>query len=154
MNYSLPMSKVLFPRNVKKGLFNMNMNIGPLSVSLVQVFILMIGLGAGLGTFQLVPKSVGKTAGIVIAIPIVLLFLVIAFFKVSEMGLLEFLTKVARNNFFDSNKKYQTQYMRVTDPHAILLSRVHGGEKKEKIETKELILDEKELAKIKEGGLL
>ncbi len=92
--------------------------------------------------------------GIIFAVPVVLLFVFIAFFQISEMGLTAFLAKLARNYFFDSNIKYQTQYTRVTKPHDILLRRSHTSEKEEKIEAKTLIIDEQELEKIKNGGLL
>lgn len=116
----------------------------------------MVGLGAALGTFQLVSNgSAGnRTAWLIAAIPVLLIFVVIAFFKISEMGLLEFLTKMARNYFFDSNTKYQTQYARITDPHDILLQRVRTSEKTEKIETKKLLMNEQELENIRKGGLL
>ena len=134
----------------------MNMAIGPLTVSLVQVFLLMVGLGAALGTFQLVSNgSAGnKTAGLIVAIPVLLVFVIIAFFKISEMGLLEFVTKMVRNYFFDSNQKFQTQYTRITDPQSVLLERVRTSEKTEKIETKKLLMDEQELENIRKGGLL
>jgi hypothetical protein len=67
------------------------------------------------------------------------------------MGLLEFLTKMVRNYFFDSNKKYQTQYTRITDPQSVLLQRVRTSEKTEKIETKKLLMNEEELAHIRKG---
>ncbi len=133
----------------------MNMNLGPISISLVQVFLLMVGLGAGLGIFQMASGGgKNKTMGIIFAVPVVLLFVFIAFFQISEMGLTAFLAKLARNYFFDSNIKYQTQYTRVTKPHDILLRRSHISEKEEKIEAKTLIIDEQELEKIKNGGLL
>jgi uncharacterized transporter YbjL len=77
--------KVLFPRNVAKGMFNMRLSLGPLDVTIVQLFLLAIGVSIGLAVFNAVSKSGGRAAGLMAAIPVIGIFIVVAFFKVSEM---------------------------------------------------------------------
>jgi hypothetical protein len=82
------------------------------------------GLGAGLGVFNAVTKSAGKAMGIIAAIPVIGIFLVIAFFKVSELSLLAFIAKKIRNNFFDVTKKFQVDYDRI-NPFQVLLKSIN-----------------------------
>lgn len=135
-------------------MFNFSMQIGPMSLSMIQIVLLMVGLGLWLAVFQLAGKWWNKTIAAIFAVPIVLLFVFIAFFKVAEMWLVQFMAKVARNQFFDTSKKYQTQYVRSFTDHDIMLKRVQSQETKEKIEQKTFSLNADELQKIKEGWLL
>ncbi len=130
--------KVLYPKNIKKGLLaGMNFNIWPLNIWILQLFLLAIGVGVSLVTFNALAKEGAKFAGILLAIFVFLIFVVIAFFKVSELGLIGFLSKIIRNNFFDTNKKYQNNFDRHNKIDILL------KETKEKSKEWEVIIKEK-----------
>ncbi|NOZ43905.1 MAG: hypothetical protein GXP45_01950 [bacterium] len=101
----------------------MSFNIGPITLSIIQLFLVAIGVAAGLGVFNAVQKSGSKVAAAIVAIPVLGLFLIMAFFKVSELGLVAFVAKLFRNKFFDTTKKYQVNFDRV-DPFDILLKSI------------------------------
>jgi hypothetical protein len=135
--------KVFVPRNIEKGWFNMNFQIGPLSVSLVQLVIVAMGSWVGLMTWNTVVKTGwSKWVATVMAIGIIIPFLVIAFFKVSELWLLPFLAKIYRNRFLDTTKKMQTNDTKI-DPLDVLIKSSHATyEKIQKKEQKTLSIDE------------
>lgn len=146
--------KVVYPKNIQKGMFvGMTFSIGPLTISVIQLFILAIGIGGGLGIFNLFAKSGSKFIGIVLAILIIIIFLVIAFFKMSELSLIPFMAKFIRNNFFDTKKKYQENYNR-EDPINILIKEHSDNNETAVIERKTGSLDKERLSHIEEGGLL
>lgn len=58
----------------------------------------------------------------VFAIPVFVVFVVIAFFNISEMGLVAFIAKIVRTNFLDTPKKFQDDYDRI-DPLDIALKK-------------------------------
>jgi uncharacterized membrane protein YccF (DUF307 family) len=47
-----------------------------------------------------------------LALLVAVIFITIAFFKISELSLIPFLAKLVRNNFFDTKKKFQENYER------------------------------------------
>jgi len=66
-------------------LAGMSFQIGPINLSIVQLFIVGIGVAAALGIFNAFSKSGGKAIGVILAIVILLLAIFIAFFKISEL---------------------------------------------------------------------
>lgn len=60
-------------------------------------------------------------AGIVIFI-----FLFVAFFKVSELGLLPYAAKIRRTRFLDTNKKFQTNDTKV-DSMEVMIKESHAN---------------------------
>ena len=93
--------KAVFPKNIKKGfLAGMNFAIGPFNVSIIQLFILAIGVAIAFVVFNKFAQS-SKAAAVIFAILVFLIFVVIAFFEVSELNLLSFIMKFIQNNFFD-----------------------------------------------------
>jgi hypothetical protein len=69
-------------------------------------------------------------------------FLVIAFFKISELSLLPFIAKLWRNRFLDTTKKTQTNDNKI-DPLEILVKTSHAKyEDKERQEKKTLSIDD------------
>lgn len=52
--------KVMFPRNIDKGLFTMNLQIGPLTISITQLLICAAGVGAALAIFNAVSAAGGR----------------------------------------------------------------------------------------------
>lgn len=78
--------RVFIPRNIAKGWFRMNFQIGPLNVTLVQLIILAVGMALALVIWNaMVRGGAGKATAAVFAIPVFIIFVVIAFFNVSEM---------------------------------------------------------------------
>jgi len=61
---------------------------------------------------------------------------VIAFFKISELGLIAFIAKMVRNNFFDTTKKFQINYEK-HNPTEIKIKEAKSEEEKAVIENKE-----------------
>ena len=85
--------KAVFPKNIQKGLLaGLTLTVGPISVSIVQIFILALGVAAAFFAFNQFQK-VNRVIGGVSAVFVFLIFLIIAFFKISEMNLLEFIVK-------------------------------------------------------------
>jgi len=72
----------------------------------------------------------------VLAIVVVIIFIVIAFFSISELGLIAFIAKLVRNNFFDTTKKFQINYEK-QDPTKIKIKEAKSEEGKAVIENKE-----------------
>ena len=90
---------------------------------------------------------------IVVAVPIALIFAVIAFFKISELWLLAFVAKIIRTKFFDTDKKFQVNFEK-THPVDIMIMKSKQTEKKESIEQKNQQMNEELVKKIESGGLL
>lgn len=77
-------------------------------------------------------KSGGKAIGALLAIITLLIFVFIAFFKMSELPLIPLIAKLVRNLFFDTNKKFQTNYNRI-DPLKISRRKAKGDDQKQTI---------------------
>ena len=104
--------RVLFPRHINQWLFStMSFTIWPLTVTLPQLLLLAIGL---VGTFfignSLIQNGFGKWVSMALASPCLIIFVAIAFFEVSEMNLLSFISKMIQNHFLDVTEKFQVQY--------------------------------------------
>ena len=146
--------KVPFPKNIQKWILaGMTLNLGPISLSIVQLLLVAVWVWLGLAVFNAGSKSGSTVAGVVFAIPVLLIFLLIAFFKVSEMSLLEYIAKLFRNRFFDTTKKFQNNFERL-DQTKILIKESKWDWTKKKIEYKENKLDEDILQSIKDDRLL
>lgn len=129
--------KVVFPKNIKKWLLaGMTFQIGPISISIIQLFLLAAGVGLALVAFNAVSKTSGKGLATMVAIPILAIFLIVAFFKISELSLLPYIAKVIRNVFFDITKKFQINYTK-NNPTDVLIKKIRETEKKQKIEQKQ-----------------
>lgn len=146
--------KVTFPKNIKKWLLaGMTLNLGPISLSIIQLFIIAVGVGLALAVFQSVSKSWNSAAGIVFAIPVLIIFILIAFFKISEMNLLEYIAKLFRNKFFDTTKKFQNNFEK-EDKMDILIKESRLEDKKQKIEQKDGKLTDDLISNIEKWGLI
>lgn len=87
------------------------------------------------------------------AIFIILVFVVVAFFKVSELGLLAYVSKIIRNNFFDARKKFQVNYDK-KNPLDVIVQESKTKEEKQLIEQKENKFDKQILTDIEKKSLL
>ena len=146
--------KVVYPKNIKKWLFAwMTFNIWPLTISILQLFLLAAGIAMALAIFNSFAKSWSKLIGIMLAIIILLIFVVVAFFKISELWLVPFVAKLVRNNFFDTKKKFQENYTRENSVD-IIIKESKATEYKQIIEQKVGWLSKERISEIEKGGLV
>lgn len=131
----------------------MSFQVWPFTISIIQLFILALGIALSLGIFNAVWQE-SKAVGIVFAIPVLIIFIIIAFFEVSELPLIPFLAKIAKTYFFDATKKFQVNYERI-DPTTVAIKESASNEKVQVINYKtESDVDKKTLEWIENGGLL
>lgn len=146
--------KAVYPKNIKKWfLSGMTFNIGPLTISVVQLFILALWVALALVAFNSISKSGSKLLGLLFAIIVLIIFLVIAFFKVSELGLLAYIAKLVRNGFFDARKKYQVNYEK-KNPIDLIIEESKTKEEKHTIEQKDKSFDQQKLKDIEKKWLI
>jgi len=146
--------KVPFPKNIKKWILaGMTLNLGPISLSIVQLLLVAIWVWLGLAVFNAGSKSWSTAAWVVFAIPVLLIFLLIAFFKVSEMNMMQYMAKMFRNKFFDTTKKYQVNFEKENKTE-ILIKESKLDDKKKKIEQKDKKLGKWILEEIEWGNLV
>lgn len=91
--------------------------------------------------------------GILLAILVIAVFIIIAFFQISELGLVAFIAKLVRNHFFDTTKKFQINYEK-QNPTEIKIKEARSEEEKAVIENKDSTFDKDNLKKIQESGLI
>jgi len=146
--------KVVYPKNIKKWLLaGMTFNIWPLSISIVQLVVLALGVALALVTFNTVAKSWSKVLWLLFAVIILIVFLVIAFFKVSELWLLAYVAKLIRNWFFDAKKKRQVNYEKHNSID-ILIEQAKIQEEKRTIEQKDKRFDTNKIKDIEKKWLI
>lgn len=128
--------KVMFPQHIKKGFFSgAAFSIMWFSISFIQLIILAIWIVFALGTFSAFNNSGSKWVWLVLAIIIFIIFLVIAFFNVSELNLLAFIAKKIKDSFLDVTKKFQVNYTK-HDPTEIAIAKAKQEKWKQRIEIK------------------
>ncbi len=146
--------KVVYPKNIKRGLLaGMTFSIWPLTISIVQMFIIAVWVSLALAAFNAFWKSWSKAIGLFVAIIIIIITLIITFFKVSELSLLPYISKLIRNNFFDAKKKFQVNYEK-KNPIDIMIQEAKSKEEKQIIEQKESTFDQQSIADIEKKGLI
>lgn len=146
--------KVVYPKNIKRGLLaGMTFSIGPLNINVVQLFILALGIALALAAFNWFSKWWSKIVGIFLAIIIIIIFITIAFFKVSELWLIAYIAKLVRNSFFDAKKKFQVNYEK-KNPLDIMIQEAKTKEEKQIIEQKENTFDQQQLTDIEKKWLI
>lgn len=149
--------KVLFPRHIKKWIFaSMSFTIGPLTVSLIQLFVLAMGLAWSFAIANyFLEQWQNKFLAIAFASPLFLASLAVAFFEISEMNLVQFIGKMMRTHIFDATTKYQVN---VSKPDAVdlIIKKNHGNIETQKItfKTAKGFLDESDTKKVRESSLL
>lgn len=131
----------------------MNFNIWPLTISVVQLFVMALWIAISLAVFNGISKSGSKALWLIFAIFIMMIFVVITFFKISELTLIPFLAKMIRNKFFDTNKKFQVNYEK-NNPVEILIKESNTEIEKANIQHKEKLIDENLAKRIEKWGLI
>ena len=128
--------KVMFPQHIKKWFFSgAAFSIMGFSISFIQLIILAIWIVFALGIFSAFNNSGSKWVGLVLAIIIFIIFLVIAFFNVSELNLLAFISKKFKDSFFDVSQKFQVNYTK-HNPTEIVIAKAKQEKWKQRIEIK------------------
>lgn len=146
--------KVVYPKYIKKWILSgMNFNIWPLTISVVQLFVMALWIAISLAVFNWISKSGSKALWLIFAIFIMMIFVVITFFKISELTLIPFLAKMIRNKFFDTNKKFQVNYEK-NNPVEILIKESNTEIEKANIQHKEKIIDENLAKRIEKWWLI
>ena len=131
----------------------MSFSIGPLTVTLVQLILLAAGMALALVVWNTMVKSgSSKALAAVFAIPVFIIFVVIAFFNVSEMGLVAFIAKIVRTNFLDTPKKFQDDYERI-DPLDIALKRSKADDHSKAYTKKTEAVDTDKLEKLEKDTI-
>jgi hypothetical protein len=147
--------KVVFPKNIQKWILAwMNFQIWPINLSIIQLFIVGVGVATAMAAFNSLSKTWGKAMWWLVAVVLFLVFIFIAFFKMSELSLIPFIAKLVRNLFFDITKKTQTNYSKI-DPLQIAIKKARWSNQKQTIfEQKEDIYNKDKSDKIDHWGLL
>lgn len=142
--------KVFFPRNIPGGWLSMSVQIWPVQISIVQLMLLAVGVWLTLAVANAVMRATwgNKVLWFLVAIPIFLVTVIIAFFRYSEMGIVEFVAKQIRTHFLDVTKKYQMNYTR-TDPVSVALAKARKTDHDVVISQKDLVLDGDKLDKLR-----
>lgn len=135
--------KVTFPKNIKKWMLSgMSISIWPLNITIVQLLLLALWTWLALAVFTSLKDRSGAAWALLFAIPIFVIFIVLAFFKVSEMGMLEYLAKIFRNKFFDVQKKYQINFEKNNETEIAIKEAEQNDTSTQVIEHKTENLDE------------
>lgn len=147
--------KTFIPKNIQGWFFNISLQVGPLTITLIQLFLLAWGIAVWLGIFNTLSQSgVDRMIAIIMSLPAVAIFVFIAFFKYSELTLVPFIFKIIRSNFIDTPKKFQVNYKRV-DPLDIVLKNIHNEDgKKQIIEQKSSQISEEKLEKLEKESII
>ena len=127
--------KAVFPKNIKKGLLaGLTFSIGPFTISIIQLFLLAIGVAWALVVFSQFQET-SKVTGVFLGAIIFLIFAIIAFFDISELNIVAFLAKIIQNHFFDATEKFQTMNEKPSKTE-LTIKRYKTDNKKEKIDYK------------------
>ena len=129
--------KVMFPQHIKKWFFSsVAFSIMGFSVNFIQLIILAIGVIFALWVFSTFSNADAKWTWLVLGVLIFLIFVVIAFFQVSELNLLAFIAKKIKDSFLDVQKKFQVNYTK-HNPTEITIEKSKQEKWKQRIEIKE-----------------
>ena len=141
--------KVFFPRNISWSWFWMSVNVWPFTISVLQLVILAMGLGLALSVWNGLYKwwTMTQWWALIVALPIFIFFVVIAFFKISELTLLPFIAKIIRSYFLDTTRKFQINRTK-PDPLHVMIMKMTKLEQKESFVQKSLEIDEEKIEKL------
>lgn len=143
----------MFPQHIKKWFFSwVAFSVMGFSISFIQLIILAVWIVFALWVFSTFSNANAKWLGVIFAIIIFIIFLVIAFFNVSELNLLAFIAKKIKDFFLDVPKKFQVNYSKL-DPTEITISKSKQEKWKQRIEIKEW-LDMTKLSEIEKWWIL
>lgn len=141
--------RVFVPRHIEWWMFNMNLSLGPLNISMIQLFILAIWVAISLSLWNWLTNAwLDNTVAAILVAPIVIIFIFVAFFKMSELTLLPFIAKLLRTYFFDATKKYYVNCKKV-DPIEVMKKKIKQWKPEQKIqEKKPMQIDQEKMRKL------
>ncbi len=129
--------KVFFPQNIKWGFLSDKIPIGPIDLSIAQLWWLGLGASICMAIFRALAEAwVESLMAVLMISPIAIIFLLITFFNFSEMNLFEFIAKFIRTNFIDSPVKYQINHKKI-DPLDVQIKKLKKWKKEKKVEKKQ-----------------
>jgi hypothetical protein len=141
--------KIFIPRHISWGWFNMSVTLGPASISLVQLLILALGIGLSLWVWNnLTTNNMDKGIAFFLVLPILIIFVFIAFFKYSELTLVPFIAKMIRTYFLNTTLKFQIPRDKV-DPIAITYAKIKKVDHEQVYIKKQFMIDNESLDKLK-----
>jgi len=145
--------KVMFPQHIKKWFFSgVAFSVMGFSISFIQLIILAIGIVFALWVFSTFSNANAKWLGVIFAVIIFIIFMVIAFFNISELNLLAFIAKKVKDVFLDVQKKFQVNYAK-QDPIEISIAKSRQEKWKQRIEIKGW-LDTSKISEIEKWWIL
>ena len=143
----------MFPQHIKKWFFAWAaLSVRWFTISFIQLIVLAVGVVCALWVFSTFNRGDAKWVWLVLAIIVFIIFVIIAFFNVSELNLLAFIAKKIKDNFLDVTHKVQVNYVK-QDPIEVLISKSKQEKWKQRIEIKEE-LDADKLSAIEKSGIL
>jgi hypothetical protein len=141
--------KIFIPRNISGWWFNMSVTIGPASISLVQLLILALWIGLSLWVWNnLTTNQMDKLIAFFLVLPILLIFIFIAFFKYSELWLVPFIAKMVRTYFLNTTVKFQIPREKV-DPITITYAKIKKVDHEQVYIKKQFVMNDESLDKLK-----
>lgn len=127
----------MFPQHIKKWFFSgVAFSIMGFSVSFIQLIVLAVWVVFALWVFSSFSNADAKWTWLVLGVIVFIIFLIIAFFQISELSLLAFIAKKIKDNFLDVQKKFQVNYVR-HNPTEITIAKSKQEKWKQRIEIKE-----------------
>ena len=100
--------KTVIPKHVEAGLFDMWIDIWPFKVKMWQLFLIAIWVGITFTIMNWLMKNwLWKVPAFIIASPWLLIMLFIAFFKKSELHIIQFFLKLIRTYVINTPKTFQ-----------------------------------------------
>ena len=143
----------MFPQHIKKWFFSgVAFSIMGFSVSFIQLIVLAVWVVFALWVFSSFSNADAKWTWLVLGVIVFIIFLIIAFFQISELSLLAFIAKKIKDNFLDVQKKFQVNYVR-HNPTEITIAKSKQEKWKQRIEIKEWI-DMSKVSDIEKWGIL
>lgn len=142
--------KTFIPQNIEWWIFDSKLNMWWLSISIIQLFILAGWVWIWLWIWNSISKSTwDKFIATIIAAPILILALALAFFKKSELWLIAYIAKIIKNVFIETDRAYQVNYKRI-DPTEVHTQFVKTAKIEQKLEEKMLNIDKEKLSKLEQ----
>ena len=128
--------KTYIPKHIKWWMFNMHLTVWPLTITIIQLFIIAWWTAIALMAWNsLVKNGMDKVVAALLASPILIISIIIAFFRISELSLLPFIAKWIRTSILDEKIKYQINFNNI-DPIEVKIKMIKSKESKKKIEIK------------------
>ncbi|MFZ5341962.1 MAG: hypothetical protein ACOZBL_05595 [Patescibacteria group bacterium] len=90
-------------------------------------------------------------SAMIIASPLLIIFLFIAFFKFSELTLIPFISKMIRTYFIDTTQKFQTNYAK-PDPLKVSALYLKSSEAKQVMQIKDRAFAKDKVKKLKQDS--